>query len=251
MKELREIFFCYRRSGAQTAKLYKRFLQDHSFPCEVWYSDDESYGNFETDIPKLIANSECAVVFLSKDFTEGFLDSSGECNHMCITAHEIVEIIQKKTADDHFRIITINLDGYTLSERDEQIIKKWLLKSNVPANSLKHLIQCNRNPFFVAKDFENEFFHKISEHMLSDEFYRNKTIGNFYLGTLATNADLIVWGNENRIDPTQIIFENYEEEIDFCFKNRPYGLWSSALVALYSALVELGFSNQQINKQSW
>ena len=39
-----DIFLCYRRTGAQTAKLFKRYLESMQFGGKVWYSDDEIYG---------------------------------------------------------------------------------------------------------------------------------------------------------------------------------------------------------------
>ena len=32
-----DIFLCYRRPGAQTAKLFKRYLLRRNLPADVWY----------------------------------------------------------------------------------------------------------------------------------------------------------------------------------------------------------------------
>ena len=71
-----DVFLCYRRHSAQTAKLFKRYLTTHRFVGEVWYSDGEVYGNYKMDIPTLIGNAKCAVVFIDPGFTDRFLDSN-------------------------------------------------------------------------------------------------------------------------------------------------------------------------------
>ena len=86
-----DVFICYRRYGAQTAKLFKRYLVAHNFPGKVWYSDSEINGNYKLDPADLISEAECAVMFIDPDFTKDFLSS--ENMFECITAREVLEII--------------------------------------------------------------------------------------------------------------------------------------------------------------
>lgn len=67
-----DVFICYRRYGAQTAKLFKRYLIAHNFPGKVWYSDSEINGNYRLDPADLISEAGCAVMFIDPDFTKDF-----------------------------------------------------------------------------------------------------------------------------------------------------------------------------------
>ena len=67
-----DVFICYRRYTAQTAKLFKKYLVKHHFSGEVWYSDSEVYGNYKSDPSDLISSAECAIIFIDPKFTDGF-----------------------------------------------------------------------------------------------------------------------------------------------------------------------------------
>ncbi len=217
MSEWFDVFFCYRRSGAQTAKLFKRHWLQKGWPGAVWYSDEESFGNFKEDIPVLINQVQAAVIFLSEGFTAGFLNIlEGGKGEECITAHEIVEIARKKLTDDSFRILTVNLEGYTLTAADQAILRQIFTASNLPEHCVSFFTQCNRNHFHTAVDHEDAFFDRISEHLLPDEFYRTHLKGSFSFGSIPTSADLIIWEkNPNGIHPENIAFSASQEEIDF------------------------------------
>lgn len=120
------VFFCYRQSGAETAKFMKSYLKsvpDKSYG-RVWYSDDENVGNYDLDIPVLIKCADIFVLFLAEGFTEYFLTPSGEANLFgyegalpCITLKEMVEIEKQRQLRD-ITVLTVNIDGYTFSKTD-------------------------------------------------------------------------------------------------------------------------------------
>ena len=97
---MQQLFLCYRRSGAQTAKLFSFYMRRKYPQIRVWYSDLEPEGNYKLNIPDLIGGSYGVVIFLSRDFTKGFLDRNGNINtnsdgekpsEECITVQEIIE----------------------------------------------------------------------------------------------------------------------------------------------------------------
>ena len=125
------IFFCYRHLGSETAKYMKAYLKeipDKSYG-RVWYSDDENVGNYNLDIPNLIGHAEIFVFFLAKGFTDYFLTPEGKVNFDgydgnpgCITVKEIIEI-EKQRQNRNVVILTVNIDGYVLSDEDLNNIK--------------------------------------------------------------------------------------------------------------------------------
>ena len=64
-----DVFLCYRKPSAQTAKLFKRYLEKSKFPALVWYSNGEVLGNYKKDIPVLVGTAKCAVIFINNRFT--------------------------------------------------------------------------------------------------------------------------------------------------------------------------------------
>lgn len=204
-----DVFICYRRYGAQTAKLFKRYLVAHNFPGKVWYSDSEINGNYRLDPADLISEAECAVMFIDPDFTKDFLSS--ENIFECITAREVLEIIKRIKSDNQFRIITVFLDRKT-GFRPDEINTLITLISNAgieePEETVRLLSQRNAVFFSTATDEEDVLFYNISRNMLPDSFYKNNTAnGNFYFGVIPTHVDAVVWDSKTGILPENIYFD--------------------------------------------
>lgn len=211
-----EIFFCYRRAGAQTAKLFKRYLENKKeFRGTVWYSDDECYGNYKTDIVNLISRAECAVLFLTNGFTENFLERPD--SYECITAQELVEIERRKQIYKDFRIITINLDGYCLDNKDQKILETLFKSAGIYKDeSVGHFSQCNINNFNVARDKEEILFERLSQELLPDKYYqKQKILGNFYYRKEPTSVEIIFWDVDRGIPSKNIEFLLSSKEIAF------------------------------------
>lgn len=205
-----DVFLCYRRYCAQTAKLFKRYLKQHKFNGEVWYSSGELYGNYKRDIQRLISGAECAVLFIDPNFTHNFLGNEESLE--CITAKEIVAIIKKKIQDDSFRIITIYVDREdALTPKESEIISSLLQEANTidPVEDVKRISQSNAVFFSTLTGDEDELFSSISRNMLSNKYYSEHIpYGNFYFGAIQTHADIIIWDSTKHIGVQNIYFEN-------------------------------------------
>ena len=104
------IFLCYRAGGAETAKQFKNSLSGNSDNYGyVWYSDQESVGNYDQDIPVLIPSAEFAVLFISSDFTAGFLKDGKNNYSGCVTVKEIVQIEKCRQAGK-LSVAAVNID---------------------------------------------------------------------------------------------------------------------------------------------
>lgn len=134
-----EIFLCYRNNGAETAKTFADIVNSESKSCvNAWFSDYEGKGNYVLDIEQLISKSNYAVLFLCNGFTDGFLNEDGtlnivddeSCKYDCVTVREIIEI-EKKRQQSEISVVTVNIDGYTLTEQDLIVLKKVFDLSNV------------------------------------------------------------------------------------------------------------------------
>ena len=208
-----DIFLCYRRTGAQTAKLFKRYLESMQFGGKVWYSDDEIYGNYKFDIPELIQTAKCAVLFVDKNFTKNFIENEQE--YECITALEIIEIEKRLQSDEKFRIFLVALDckGFSLEAQND--LSVLFERANIcTERSVAHFAQSNVISFETAKDDEYVLFERLSQELLLDVMLkRNPIKGNFYFGKRGTMADVIVWDVENGISGNDISFELSEETI--------------------------------------
>lgn len=220
-----DIVLCYRRHSAQTAKLFKRYLISHRFIGEVWYSDDETYGDFKRDPQYLINNAECVVVFIDPNFTYNFLNDE-DPKVECITAKEIVEIIKKCQNDKSFRIVTIYVDRISgLSESETNKIVSLLQKEGVE-NSLEAvtlLSQRNLVFFSTATDYEDELFASITRKMLPNEYYASHiSHGNFYFGSIPTSVDIILWDSVKKLAVENISFDNTSIDIPLYQKIERY-----------------------------
>ncbi len=214
-----DIFLCYRRSGAQTAKLFKKYALKQNYPYAIWYSDWESFGNYKTDIPQLISQAECAVIFFSSDFTNHFLDENGKVNRTdntsaetpweCITVTEIIEIERKRQSDPDFRIIAVNLDDYTLTEADGRILQSVFSQSGIlKPDSISAYLHINTNFFRPARDDEDVLAQKIMHKILPNVYFRHKRhTGDFWFGNRKTSVDLIYNGFYKPINTSDIHFE--------------------------------------------
>ena len=208
-----DVFLCYRRAGAQTAKLFKRYLDSTKFPAKVWYSDGEIYGNYKNDIPELIGSAQCAVLFVDTDFTKGFTENDSDFD--CITAHEIVAIEKKIQSDPDFRILVVALDckGFSL-EAQKALACIFSHAGIYTEQSVLHFAQCNLNEFKTAKDDEYVLFENLAKELLSTSFFQqHPQQGNFGFGKKGTMADVVIWDAEKGIEPGDIAFKLESAEI--------------------------------------
>ena len=164
-----DVFLCYRHAMAIIAKQFKRYLEKNGFVGSVWYSDDELVGNYLNDIPRLINEAECAILFIDSDFTKGFKENNSDYHHKeCITAHEILEIIKKKNLNPDFTIITVFLDRDKGFNEDEYLTIQKLLEENGvddPQKKADLLTHNNHWSFYTAKEEETELFEKIKNNI--------------------------------------------------------------------------------------
>lgn len=213
---MRQLFLCYRRAGAQTAKLFSFFMKKKHPEINVWYSDIEPEGNYSLDIPSRIGQSYGAVLFLSKGFTNSFLDKEGNinCNRYrtiqgqeCITVQEIIEIERNLQARPEFELHVINLDGAKLGEKDQQVLRTVFDKAGVLKNdSVAHFSQRNINPFFTARDHEDSFFDRMIGSYLPNDM-ESYVHGNLSIGNHSTTIDVLCWDCKQYISPNDIVFE--------------------------------------------
>ncbi len=159
------IFLCYRDSGAETAKMFKNYLKglkNVNFG-RIWYSDDESVGNFKLNILNIIPQCDYYVLFVTSDFTKGFLTPSGENNQNgysiddtdykeCITMQEIIAI-EKQRQQRPVTIIVVNIDGSTL---DTSIFEKVFSNAGILCDdSVEFYQNLNQNVYLRRQtDFE-------------------------------------------------------------------------------------------------
>lgn len=204
-----DVFLCYRRAGAQTAKLFKRYLANNNFPGEVWYSDLELLGNYKKDVSGLLSESECAVIFIDQDFVRGF--EGGDSDFECITAQEIVAIAKCKQQNDSYRLFTIYLDrDQGLSKEESKVLLDLFRNENIenPEGAVLFFSQNNMIFFRTSVDEENDLFESIERQMLPNGYYENSLQkGNFYFGKQQTTVDMVVWDRDGGIFSENICFE--------------------------------------------
>ena len=208
-----DIFLCYRRAGAQTAKLFKRYLDSIQFPFQVWYSDNESHGNYKYDIPDLVGSAKCAVLFVDNNFTMNFLEE--DLDEECITALEIVEIEKRIQKDPDFWlvIVTLNCDGFSL-EAQKDMEELFRRNGVLTDKGVSNFSLSNKIRFDVDKQEEYELFEKIANSLANGGLLsREKYFGDFYFGNKRTCADIVVWDEENGIAPEDIVFDVSYDEI--------------------------------------
>ena len=132
------IFLCYRDNGVETAKSFYDSLNNiiDSQYGKVWFSDYEGKGNYVIDIERLLSTAEFAVLFISKDFTKGFLKDDGTINisndqtDECVTVREIVEI-EHQRQKRNLEVLCVNIDGSRFDEGDLTVLKQVFEKAKV------------------------------------------------------------------------------------------------------------------------
>lgn len=164
------IFFCYRQEGAEVAK---HFYDEMNKECnldkegnnivygKIWMSNLEARGNYRCDISSLIKSAEIVVLFISKNFTAGFLDGNGKINTQCVTAQELLAIEKKRQNtknEDNYRILSLNIDGYSIDKQDDrQIIEQLFRNKKILANdSVDAICSNNMNSYHIG-DMPSEF----------------------------------------------------------------------------------------------
>lgn len=161
------IFLCYRNSGAETAKQFKKSLaRNENFDFGyVWYSDQESVGNYDQDIHVLIPTAKFAILFISKDFTSGFV-KDGQINYSnCITVKEIIEIEKNRQAGK-LTVVAVHIDGYMLSADDLQILEQVFENENIKSStSISAYKNLNFNPYYKRNTDMDYFAINFSKNM--------------------------------------------------------------------------------------
>jgi len=202
-----DVFLCYRRAGAQTAKLLHRYLESIHFPAKVWYSDGEIVGNYKHDIPGLVGSAKCAVLFVDEHFTSNFTQLDLEFE--CITALEIVEIEKQIQANPEFRLLIVTLDCQGFSKSAQNDLRILFERAGIyQEQSIDHFAQSNTIHFQTAKDDEYLLFDRLAKELLSDSLVKTHPVqGNFNFGNRPTMADIVVWDADNGIACSDISFE--------------------------------------------
>lgn len=213
---MHQLFLCYRRLGAQTAKLFSFYMKKNHPEIDVWYSDKEREGNYSLDVPELLRNSYGAVVFISKNFTEGFLDKNGNINlnryrseygRECVTALEIIEIEKNMQSRNDFELHVINLDGEKLSKKDRKVLETVFAKAGIlRPESVTRFAERNYNAFDTARDHEDSFFGRMMGAYLPNDI-ETFVKGNLSIGNENTTIDVLCWDCRDFISPGHIAFE--------------------------------------------
>lgn len=179
-----DIFLCYRESSAETAKNIKTYMKNHpkKHYGKVWYSDDEHIGNFKFDIKKHIASSSTIILFLTPDFTNGFLTPDGlvnrhgydveELNYTeCITVQEIIEIEKNREKHD-LKIICVNINQYHFTEEDLNILRSVFEEEGIlKKDTIDFYKDLNRNNYLRRQTQLDSFAERILRGL-------EKSVGN-------------------------------------------------------------------------
>lgn len=200
MKPTTDVFLCYRRAGAQTAKLFKKYLEKSNFPASIWYSDSEDHGHLIEDISSLISSAQSAVLFIDKDFTYNFE------NKECITALEIREIVKRACSDANFRIfeVFLNRERHEFSKEEIGKIEKILCEDSI---HIGVITKRNARSFDVFSDDEESLANELSSQLLPTEYYEKSICaGNFSFGIIPTHVDLSVCDFKVGINAKNIYF---------------------------------------------
>ena len=221
---MKQLFLCYRADGAQTAKLFSFYMKRNYPQIPVWYSDKEYDSNYSLQIPELIAASYGVVIFLSKDFTKGFLDKAGKINancyrttrkNDCVTALEIIEIEKALQTRPDFELHIVNLDGATLRLKDQRILESLFAQAGIlQPDSVARFAQRNVNTFHVRSEPEEAFFDRMIASYLPGSLPAVMK-GNFSVGRYATSVDILCWDCKRLIEPRHIVFQLDAHDIPF------------------------------------
>lgn len=200
-----DVFLCYRRYGAQTAKLFYRFLKDKQFVEEVWYSDDNPVGNYANDIDELIDSACKYVLFIDEKFTDGFNNFK---ENECITALEVCAIARKLLKDkDGTMLLTVFLDRKGFTPEENKTLTKLFRDNGIKEaeEATRLFTQNNVIPFSTYTGIEEGLFKKLYEALLSG-VAPEKNKGNFCFGKMPTSADIVVYDKEEGIKCENVSF---------------------------------------------
>ena len=195
-----DVFLCYRRAGAQTAKLFKKYLEKENFSADIWYSDMENQGHLIEDIPSLIGSAQSAVLFIDKNFTYNF--ESDEC----ITALEVIEIVKRACTDPHFRVfeIFLNRDNHEFTNEEQCTLARALKNME---QHLSALTKRNAITFNIYSDDEEILAKKLMPQLLPPEYYeKNISCGNFSFGHIPTYVNVAFCDFKKNIGLDDITF---------------------------------------------
>lgn len=170
-----DVFMCYRESSAETAKSIKTYMKNNPKKHfgRVWYSDDENIGNFKFDIKKHITSASSILLFLTPDFTTGFLTPDGRVNKYgydmpdghhygeCITVQEFIEI-EVQRQNRNVRIICVNINQYHFSDRDLDILRTVFESEGIVVeDSIAFYKDLNRNDYMRRQTQLDSFAERL------------------------------------------------------------------------------------------
>ena len=203
-----DIFLCYRSRGAQTAKLFKRYMASQG-GGDVWYAEDEAGGTDRQDIPSLIGGAKCAVLFITEDFFQGFSGDDGKD----ATVLAVTEIERRLSTDPDFRMLTVFLDRGPLDREEEAALEQAFRSSGVLCpGSLAHFTGSDRIPFDTARDHENDLFRLLRTAIQAVVSRRWSAAGSFRFCGKKTAVDLV---QAELTGPVEIAFSEYSGTVPF------------------------------------
>lgn len=212
---MQHLFLCYRREGAQTAKLLSFYMRRNHPEIQVWYSDKETESNYALNAAELLRSSYGVVIFLSRNFTKGFLDAGGKINtrtfrgklcEECVTVQEIIEIERNLQTRKDFELHIVNLDEARLSISEQKTLESVFRQAGIlQPDSVAHFAQRNFNPFHTAYEAEDAFFDRMIASYLPNAT-ASLVRGNFFVGAYSTKVDVLCWDYKRFIDPRNITF---------------------------------------------
>jgi len=170
MNKRYNIFLCYRDSGALFAKNFKLYAdeitndinEDRNFGG-IWYSDFEPNGNYLDDkmLKDLIFEVKYFIVFITKNFTAGFIDKNGKLNENCATAKEIyfAELARRQKG---LKFIFINLNGCKFSKTDLNNLEKLFTIQGILEKDTRNFYQnFNNNVHNLRQNIDKVFYDRI------------------------------------------------------------------------------------------
>ena len=239
-----DVFLCYRRFGAQTAKLFKKYLEKENFKGDVWYSDLENHGHLIEDISLLIESAQSAVLFIDQDFTRNFEDED------CITALEIMAIVKKASKDPNFRVFEIFLNRATHEFTSEE--KSTLARAlKTMEKHIEVITKRNARTFNTYTDDEEMLVRELLPQLLPPEYYVKRiNQGDFSFGNIFTYVDIPVCDFKKSININNISFcpddsyiKTYEDVCKFPYSERRE-IQNNTVISFVGAEVTLSDNNE-------
>ncbi|MFX4261516.1 hypothetical protein ACOBQJ_04850 [Pelotomaculum propionicicum] len=171
------IFLCYRSFGYEVAKNFKIFLDSSSQNYgKVWYSDFEQ-GNYKFDIRPLLESVRYVFLFLTSDFTEGFLTPEGKVNinnrQECITVQEIIEIERQRQARSII-LYAVNINGYYFSDKDLEILEEVFRQADIlREDTIDAFANINHKTYGRGTNWKH-FFPELAQVIKPCSTYNNR-----------------------------------------------------------------------------